>query len=138
MISLFIPMDVRSNSKVKKVVRHVEDDASISNSVLKSRSDQSTDGFEECDGNQVDKMCHEGNVTSWRQKAPRNYSGAGRRIPPVEKPKIQVPMLLSGEEIVGEPIRTVLLSDGREETHSPLLPAKGALFLTNYRVIFKL
>lgn len=60
-----------------------------------------------------------------------------KRIPPVQKPKIQYPTLLSGEEIMSEALRTILLVDGREETLSPLLPAEGALFLTNYRVIFK-
>lgn len=60
-----------------------------------------------------------------------------KRIPPVQKPKIIYPTLLSGEEIIGDPLRTILLVDGREETMTPLLPAEGALFLTNYRVIFK-
>lgn len=164
MISLLIPMDVRSNTKVKKVVRHVEDDASISNSVLESRSDQSTDGYEDRDASEVeqavvrqvekfiDKVCNEGGVTPDHiRKLHEIIPGLvdmhcetldivhreSKRIPPVQKPKIQVPMLLSGEEVIGESIRTVLLADGREETLSPLLPAEGALFLTNYRVIFK-
>ena len=164
MIYLLIPLDVRSNTKVKKVVRHVEDDASISNSVLESRSDQSTDGFEDRDASEVeqgvvrqvekfiDKVCNEGGVSPDHiRKLHEIIPGLvdmhcetldqvyreSKRIPPVQKPKIQIPMMLSGEEIVGEPIRTVLLADGREETLSPLLPAEGALFLTNYRVIFK-
>lgn len=164
MIFLLIPMDVRSNTKVKKIVRHIEDDASISNSVLESRSDQSTDGFEDRNASEVeqsvvrqvekfiDKVCNEGGVTPDHiRKLHEIIPGLvdmhcetldivhreSKRIPPVQKPKIQIPMLLSGEEIVGEPIRTVLLADGREETLSPLLPAEGALFLTNYRVIFK-
>ena len=165
MVFLLIPLDVRSNTKVKKVHRHIEDDASISNSVLESRSDQSTDGFEDRDASEVekgvvrtvekfiDKVCNEGGVTPEHiRKLHEIIPGLvdmhcetldivyreSKRIPPVQKPKIQIPMLLSGEEIVGEPIRTVLLADGREETMgSPLLPAEGALFLTNYRVIFK-
>lgn len=164
MISLLIPMDVRSNTKVKKIERHVEEDASISNSVLESRSDQSTDGFEERNASEVeqavvrqvekfiDKVCNEGGVTPDHIRKLHELIPSlvemhcetldivyreSKRIPPVQKPKIQVPMLLSGEEIACEPIRTVLLADGREETLSPLLPAEGALFLTNYRVIFK-
>lgn len=53
------------------------------------------------------------------------------------------PALLPGEEFVGEGLRVVLDSDGREEASGgPLggphiLPAEGALFLTTYRIIFK-
>jgi myotubularin-related protein 5/13 len=109
-------------------VRHVEDDASISNSVLESRSDQSTDGYEDRDASEVeqavvrqvekfiDKVCNEGSVTPDHiGKLHEIIPGLvdmhcetldivyheSKRIPPVEKPKIQIPMLLSGEEIVG-------------------------------------
>lgn len=51
------------------------------------------------------------------------------------------PNLLPGEEIKMEGLRVQLLSDGREDSigylGAPLLPAEGAVFLTNYRVIFK-
>lgn len=164
MISLLIPLDVRSNTKkVKKIIRQMDDDASISNSVLESQSDRS-DNYEERDASEVeqavvrqvckfiDKVCNEGSVTPEHiRKLHSIIPGLvdmhsdtldivcreSKRIPPVQKPKIQIPMLLSGEEIIGEPIRTVLLADGREETLGPLLPAEGALFLTNYRIIFK-
>ncbi|KAH8025009.1 hypothetical protein HPB51_002423 [Rhipicephalus microplus] len=55
-----------------------------------------------------------------------------------------VPCLLQGEELAMEGLRCYLIPDGREEgTGAPtlggptLLPAEGAIFLTNYRVIFK-
>lgn len=100
----------------------------------------------------IDRVCTEGNVTS---EHVRNLHAMvpgvvhmhietldaihreSKRIPPVQKPKIQAPALLSGEEILGEPMRVYLLSDGREDGASPLLPAEGALFLTNYRVVFR-
>jgi myotubularin-related protein 5/13 len=74
-----------------------------------------------------------------------------KRLPPIQKPKIHLPSLLPGEELVTEHgLRVYLLPDGREEISgsSPtgggilnrslaLLPAEGALFLTTYRIIFK-
>jgi myotubularin-related protein 5/13 len=165
MIFILIPLDVRSNTKVKKFSKPTDDDASISNSVLESRSDQSTNGFDDRDANEVeqnvvrqvckfiDKVCNEGGVSPDHIRKLHSAISSlvemhceilevvcreSKRIPPVQKPKIQFPILLNGEEIIGEPLRTVLLIDGREETlTSPLLPAEGALFLTNYRVIFK-
>ena len=53
------------------------------------------------------------------------------------------PALLQGEEMMSDGLRSYLISDGRElgkggEQGGPcLLPADGAVFLTNYRVIFK-
>ena len=58
--------------------------------------------------------------------------------------KILTPSLLHGEQlVVSEGVRVYLLPDGREEGGAGgsaglnLLPAEGALFLTNYRVVFK-
>lgn len=52
-----------------------------------------------------------------------------------------MPSLLNGERLLTEGLRVYLLPDGREEgtssTGMSLLPAEGALFLTNYRIIFK-
>lgn len=51
--------------------------------------------------------------------------------------------MLPGEEIITEGLRVYLLPDGREENIvaqskiPPLLPAVGAIFLTNYRIVFK-
>lgn len=53
------------------------------------------------------------------------------------------PALLQGEEMMSDGLRAYLIPDGRElgkggEQGGPcLLPADGAVFLTNYRVIFK-
>ena len=61
----------------------------------------------------------------------------------VLQPKILTPTLLPGEEIVMEGLRAYLLQDGREEGLGgnlggpSLIPAEGAVFLTNYRIIFK-
>lgn len=51
-------------------------------------------------------------------------------------------MLLPGEEFVMDGMRVHLITDGREEATGtmggpPLLPAEGAIFLSNYRLIFK-
>ena len=62
---------------------------------------------------------------------------------PLPQPKILRPTLLPGEELVSEGLRVVLDPDGREEATGGLLggphilPAEGALFLSNYRIIFK-
>lgn len=59
------------------------------------------------------------------------------------QPKILTPNLLPGEEIIMDGLRVYLLPDGREEGSAglpkspPLLPAEGAIFLTNYRIVFK-
>ena len=53
------------------------------------------------------------------------------------------PEILPGEEMQGTGLRCYLVPDGRElgtggEQGGPcLLPAEGAVFLTNYRVVFK-
>lgn len=51
--------------------------------------------------------------------------------------------MLPGEEPLADGLRVYLLPDGREEGIGgivggpPLLPAEGAIFVTNYRIIFK-
>uniref|UniRef100_A0A8C1UN58 SET binding factor 1 n=1 Tax=Cyprinus carpio TaxID=7962 RepID=A0A8C1UN58_CYPCA len=57
-------------------------------------------------------------------------------------PKLLRPTLLPGEEFVMDGMRVHLITDGREEATGalggpPLLPAEGAIFLSNYRLIFK-
>lgn len=53
------------------------------------------------------------------------------------------PSLLQGEELLMEGLRVYLIPDGREEGTGgnlggpSLLPAEGAVFLSNYRIIFK-
>lgn len=60
------------------------------------------------------------------------------------QPKLLQPaLLLPSERIVIGGLRVFLLADGRVtsttcgETPQSLLPAEGAIFLTNYRVVFK-
>lgn len=67
-----------------------------------------------------------------------------RHLPPMPKPKILLPHTLPGEEfVVNNGLRSYLVFDGKEESSTgvvggtQLLPAEGAIFLTNYRVIFK-
>ena len=70
-------------------------------------------------------------------------SREAKRLPPIQKPKLHTPSLLPGEEIIGSGLRVYLTSDGRDEYcggvggGKVLLPAEGAVFLTNYRIIFK-
>lgn len=75
-----------------------------------------------------------------------------KKLPPINKPKIVLPHLLPGEELTIEGLRVFLFPDGRDEVVSlvgknsgsilqtigpTLLPAEGAIFLTNYRIIFR-
>ncbi|XP_049836392.1 myotubularin-related protein 13 isoform X2 [Schistocerca gregaria] len=106
----------------------------------------------------VDKVCTEGGVSaehirSLHQMVPgvvhmhietlEAVHRESKRLPPIQKPKILTPSMLPGEEPVIDGIRVYLLPDGREEGTGgalggpPLLPAEGAIFLTNYRIIFK-
>ncbi|KAK0397261.1 hypothetical protein QR680_002054 [Steinernema hermaphroditum] len=67
-----------------------------------------------------------------------------KRISPLHKPKIVQPVLLPSEKVLVDGLRAFLLPDGRDQTvtglcdpHTAMLPSEGALFLTNYRVVFK-
>ena len=66
-----------------------------------------------------------------------------KRLPPITKPKITTPNLLIGEELTLPGLRSYLIHDGRDEGQcgvlfgTQLLPTEGAIFLTNYRIIFK-
>ncbi|XP_023320914.1 myotubularin-related protein 13 isoform X8 [Eurytemora carolleeae] len=106
----------------------------------------------------VDKVCGESSVSENHLKALHQMvpgvvamhletmeavSREAKRLPPIQKPKFHSPSLLPGEELMCDGLRIYLLSDGRDEhsggaTGGPaLLPAEGALFLTNYRIVFK-
>ncbi|XP_031415031.2 myotubularin-related protein 5, partial [Clupea harengus] len=105
----------------------------------------------------VDKVCNESGVTNDHLKALHTMipdivqmhietldavHRESKRLPPIQKPKLLRPILLPGEELVMDGMRVHLVSDGREEATGlmggpPLLPAEGAIFLTNYRLIFK-
>lgn len=72
-----------------------------------------------------------------------------KRLPPVMKPKITNPDMIEGEELLMPGLRTYLLPDGRDKDNvkdesldaqigGPIyLPAEGAIFVSNYRIIFK-
>ncbi|CAB3252550.1 unnamed protein product [Arctia plantaginis] len=134
---------------------------SITNSVAESDSVDAESGFEEADpgeaGNNVikmvsrfvDKVCTEGGVTADHVRCLHQMipgvvhmhletldavARESRRLPPVQKPRIVAPALVPGETVSVPALRAYLVSDGR---HTPLLPAEGALFLTNYRILFK-
>ncbi|KAM3588317.1 uncharacterized protein V6R79_026188 [Siganus canaliculatus] len=105
----------------------------------------------------VDKVCNESGVTNEHLKALHTMipdivqmhietldavHRESKRLPPIQKPKLLRPTLLSGEELVMDAMRVHLIPDGREEATGqmggpPLLPAEGAIFLTTYRLIFK-
>ncbi|XP_034721249.1 myotubularin-related protein 5 [Etheostoma cragini] len=105
----------------------------------------------------VDKVCNESGVTNEHLKALHTMipdivqmhietldavHRESKRLPPIQKPKLLRPTLLPGEELVMDGMRVHLIPDGREEATGlmggpPLLPAEGAIFLTNYRLIFK-
>ncbi|XP_077558933.1 SET domain binding factor isoform X3 [Haemaphysalis longicornis] len=110
-------------------------------------------------GRFVDKVCHDSGVTeehvralhqmvpgvvAIQQEMLEAVHRESKRLPPIPKPKMLVPSLLQGEELAMEGLRSYLIPDGREEGTGAatlggpaLLPAEGAIFLTNYRVIFK-
>ncbi|KAM9771554.1 myotubularin-related protein 5 isoform 6-T6 [Syngnathus typhle] len=105
----------------------------------------------------VDKVCNESGVTNEHLKALHTMipdivqmhietldavHRESKRLPPIQKPKLLRPTLLTGEELVMDGMRVYLIPDGREEATGmmggpPLLPAEGAIFLTTYRLIFK-
>ncbi|XP_049531218.1 myotubularin-related protein 13 [Anopheles darlingi] len=174
MVYLLIPQDVGGaigRTGPRADGRTAEDDTSVSNSVIESRShnsDRNSDeGFEEHDPGEtgsavakmvckfIDRVCTEGNVTAehvrnLHQMVPfaiqmhietlEAVAREAKRIPPIQKPKLQYPVLLQEEKIIGE-LRAYLLADGREDkeggSSGTLLPAEGALFLTNYRIVFR-
>ncbi|RVE52555.1 hypothetical protein evm_002949 [Chilo suppressalis] len=134
---------------------------SITNSVAESDSADAESGFEEADpgeaGNNVikmvsrfvDKVCTEGGVTAEHVRCLHQMipgvvhmhmesldavARESRRLPPVQKPRIVAPALVAGATLAGTALRAFLVPDGRT---APLLPAEGALFLTNYRLVFK-
>ncbi|KAJ8313207.1 hypothetical protein KUTeg_009240 [Tegillarca granosa] len=106
----------------------------------------------------VDKVCSESRVTQEHIKALHQMVPGvvamhietleavhreSKRLPPIQKPKILKPTYLHGEEIIMDGLRVYMLPDGRDEGTGgnmggpSLLPAEGAIFLTNYRIIFK-
>ncbi|KAJ2945302.1 hypothetical protein O0L34_g9382 [Tuta absoluta] len=161
MVYLLLPLE---GAGKRAEARGGDDDRasnSISNSVAESDSADAESGFEEADpgeaGNNVikmvsrfvDKVCTEGGVTAEHVRCLHQMipgvvhmhlesldavARESRRLPPVQKPRIVAPSLVAGEAVSAPALRAYLVADGRE---TPLLPAEGALFLTNYRVVFK-
>ena len=181
MINLLCPLDLSPRRAGGRRIDEYENASnSISNSVAESDSIDAESGFEDQelpDACQhvtkfvlrfADKVCNESNVTPDHIKAINQMipgavamhmemleavSTEAKRLPPIQKPKIHLPSLLPGEDLVTEHgLRVYLLPDGREEITGvsgangaagnssrslALLPAEGALFLTTYRIIFK-
>lgn len=183
MIYLLCPLELNSRRVGGRRIDEYENASnSISNSVAESDSVDAESGFEDQEipdaGQNVikfvmrfaDKVCNESQVTTDHIKAVNQMipstvalhmemleavAAEAKRLPPIQKPKIHLPSLLPGEELItGHGLRVYLLPDGREEisgvggsgnagsggvTHRSLalLPAEGALFLTTYRIIFK-
>ncbi|XP_005191507.1 myotubularin-related protein 13 isoform X1 [Musca domestica] len=164
MVSLLIPPNVNAVGPKPKQTFRFDDNQSVSNSIMGSASEHSDEGFEENDASEVgvavgkivsrfiDRVCTEGGVTSdhirnlhdmvpgvvhMHIESLESVYLESKRHPHVQKPKIQTPCLLPGEEIVTDHLRCFLMVDGREDDTQCLIPAEGALFLTNYRIIFK-
>lgn len=171
MVSLLIPMDI--GNKMNKQDHLYDDERtsnSIANSVAESDSADAESGFEDQETGEtgtsvirivsrfIDKVCNEGGVSrehirNLHQMVPgvvhihietlETVYRESKRLPPIQKPKILTPNMLTGEEAIMEGLRVYLLPDGREDSPAgqlggpPLLPAEGAIFLTNYRIIFK-
>jgi myotubularin-related protein 5/13 len=109
----------------------------------------------------VDHVCIEGNLNdSQRQSLHHNLSEVismqiqmldtvykeSKRIPLRTKPKFEIlkpDFIFHGEYFIEPtPLRCHLVPDGREEINglsggTVILPAEGALFLTNYRIIYR-
>ncbi|CAN8027521.1 unnamed protein product, partial [Ixodes persulcatus] len=173
MAALRVPLDAsRRASPDINVEGRSNSNSIVTNSMAETDSADGESGFGEEDaweavgagvvkfvGRFVDKVCHESGVTeehvralhqmvpgvvAIQQEMLEAVHRESKRLPPIPKPKILVPSLLQGEELVMEGLRAYLIPDGREEgTGSSalggpcLLPAEGAVFLTNYRVLFK-
>lgn len=166
MVSLLIPPDVNAVGPKPKQSFRLDDNQSVSNSIMGSHSlsEHSDEGFEENDALEVggavgkmvsrfiDRVCTEGGVTSEHIRNLHDMVPGvvhmhietlesvyleSKRHPHVQKPKIQAPCLLPGEEIVTDHLRCYLMPDGREDDTQSWIPAEGALFLTNYRIVFK-
>lgn len=172
MVSLLIPLDIgNKTNRHDNVLDDERASNSIANSMAESDSADAESGFEDQETGEtgtttvirvvsrfIDKVCNEGGVSrehirNLHQMVPgvvhihietlETVYRESKRLPPIHKPKILTPNLLSGEEIIMEGLRVYLLPDGREESAAgllggpPLLPTEGAIFLTNYRIIFK-
>ncbi|XP_023166410.1 myotubularin-related protein 13 [Drosophila hydei] len=167
MVSLLIPIDVNVDAASKpKLAFRLEENQSVSNSIMGSHSlsEHSDEGFEENDASEIgvtvgktisrfiDCVCTEGGVTSEHIRNLHDMVPGvvhmhieslepvyleAKRHPHVQKPKIQTPCLLPGEELTTDHLRCFLMPDGREDDTQCLIPAEGALFLTNYRIVFK-
>ncbi|CAK8676970.1 unnamed protein product [Clavelina lepadiformis] len=102
----------------------------------------------------VDRACTEASITSEHTTMLLNKIPAmvhmqfeslqdvcleSKRLPPMTKPKLLQPKLIGGEFLVmKKPLRAYLGADGfATGTKGPIfLPAEGALFFSNYRVLF--
>ncbi|CAG7827012.1 unnamed protein product [Allacma fusca] len=171
MVYLLVPLDVPSRRR--KEINYVEEERmSNMTSVAESDSVEAAsalledkDPVIECRTSVVrfvnkfvDHVCNEGGVTKGHKEALEAMIPGvvdmhmetleavireSKRLPKVQKPKIPVPVLLPGEELVMDSLRVYMLPDGRDDSTSGgaagpiLLPAEGAVFITNYRIVFK-
>ncbi|KAG1665469.1 Myotubularin-related protein 13 [Nymphon striatum] len=152
MVALRVPIDINKSVKSTHSLEGESNSTSnLTNSVEESDSFDAESGFEEESTDAgavsvvrfvsrfVDKVC----VVAMQIETLEAVHRESKRLPPTQKPKILMPSLLPGEVLVTESLRVYLIPDGREEgiggvAGGPVfLPAEGAIFLTNYRVIFK-
>ncbi|MFH4981864.1 hypothetical protein AB6A40_008573 [Gnathostoma spinigerum] len=98
------------------------------------------------DQSQIGRLCGEipGFVALHIDNLEQVYTES-KRLSPMHKPKLLQPALLTpSESVIVGGLRVFLLNDGRvtsqqacDQQIQNVLPAEGAIFLTNYRVIFK-
>lgn len=94
---------------------------------------------------QIERLCGEipGFVALHIDNLEQVYTES-KRLSPMHKPKLLYPALsLPSERVIMGGLRVFLLNDGRvigsasTDSAQTVLPAEGAIFLTNYRIIFK-
>ena len=167
MIGLLCPMEADGKGSKRFEDSHAERRSDISNSVAESDSIDAESGFGECLDNPsetkeqavvkfvlkfADNICLQARLKEDRKSkiddlvrvtVPMKMGDLAtvavqsNKLPAILKPKIVVPPLLPREDLLTPTgLRCYLISDGREQSFS-LLPAEGAIFLTNYRVIFR-
>uniref|UniRef100_A0A914RXR1 GRAM domain-containing protein n=1 Tax=Parascaris equorum TaxID=6256 RepID=A0A914RXR1_PAREQ len=94
---------------------------------------------------QIERLCDEipGFVALHIDNLEQVYTES-KRLSPMHKPKLLQPaLLLPSEHVLLGGMRVFLLNDGRSlgnvcgDSPQSLLPAEGAIFLTNYRLVFK-
>ncbi|XP_022243465.1 myotubularin-related protein 13-like [Limulus polyphemus] len=139
MVSLRVPLDVNKNAKSPV---DIEQESNSNSNITNSCFQITIDPLRPFHADMYLTVLEQGVVAMQIETLEAVYRES-KRLPPIMKPKILFPSLLQGEELVMEGLRVYLIPDGREDGTGgimggpSLLPSEGAVFLTNYRIIFK-